>query len=180
MSMAVRRRLPGAAPECELARGLGKPVAENLLGRKSAFLEPRPNCLGGFAALPEIRRGELGSCIELLRNHAVDLTSKTGSHRRLGLSCSTSSISDRLSRIVEHHSTLGSSAGETSCLSNWRRIRLICDQSCRRSDFPKLSISSARLAQSSGRFEFLTARNAAARSWVHRKKSRSYSSLVSG
>src|ERR1700719_798958 len=78
MSLAVRRRLPGAGPECELARGLGKPVAENLLGRKSAFLEPRPNCLGGFAVLPEIRRGELGSCIELLRNHAVDLTSKTG------------------------------------------------------------------------------------------------------
>src|SRR3984893_301634 len=78
MSMTVRRRLPGAAPECELARRLGKTVAENLLGRKSVFLEPRPNCLGGFAVLPEIRRGELGSCIELLRNHAVDLTSKSG------------------------------------------------------------------------------------------------------
>ena len=35
--------LPGAAAERRLARRLGKPVAEDLLRRKSALLEPRPN-----------------------------------------------------------------------------------------------------------------------------------------
>src|SRR5437764_1328055 len=44
------------------ARCLGEPVAENLLGRKSAFLEPRPNRVGRLAVLPKIRCSGLGSC----------------------------------------------------------------------------------------------------------------------
>jgi hypothetical protein len=58
MSTAARRGLPSAADECELAGGLRKPVPENLLGRKAAFLEPRPNCLGRLAVIFEIMRGE--------------------------------------------------------------------------------------------------------------------------
>ena len=78
MSTAARRGLPSAAAECELTRRLRKPVAKNLLGRKSAFLEPRPNRPGGFTVLLEIRFGEFRGHIEFLRDDGVDLTTKTG------------------------------------------------------------------------------------------------------
>jgi hypothetical protein len=93
------------------------------------------------------------------------------SRRRLGLSRSTSVTSVRASRTVERHPARGSTEGEASSLRRCRRIRRICDLSSRRSDFPKLSISSARFSQSSGRFEFLARRSAAACSLVQRKKS---------
>ena len=78
MSTVVRRRPPRAATECELARGVREPIAKNLLGGKSAFLEPRSNRLGRLAVLLEIRGGEFRGHVEFLRYDAVDLTTKTG------------------------------------------------------------------------------------------------------
>ena len=76
------------------------------------------------------------------------------SRLRLGLSSKTPSISDRASRIVARQPARGSAAGEASSFRRCRRIRVICERNSRRSDFPKLSISSARFSQSSGSSTF--------------------------
>src|SRR5271155_1383641 len=77
MSTAARRGMPRPAPERELARCLRKPVAENLLGRKPAFLEPRPNRLGRLAAIFGIMGGEFRGSGALPLKDDIDLPSKT-------------------------------------------------------------------------------------------------------
>src|SRR5271169_1457201 len=77
MSTAARRRLAHPVPDCELARHLRKPVAENLLNRKSAVLEPRPNRLGRLAVVFEIVGGEFCGSGALSLQHDIDFPPKT-------------------------------------------------------------------------------------------------------
>lgn len=78
MSTAARRIVPNAAPEWELARGVREPVADGLLRRKPAFLEPRPNRVGRFTAIFKIVGGEFCGRSALSSHDGVDFMPKAG------------------------------------------------------------------------------------------------------
>ncbi len=113
----------------------------------SAF-EPRPNSFNRLAVLREIIGRQPCRSVDLLLDHCVGLRAADWDYP----------LEDpRFPSALRRSSTASLRAvplqERPRASDRCRRTRVICERNSRRSDLPKLSISSARFSQSSGRFE---------------------------
>jgi hypothetical protein len=156
-----------ASPERET---LGQPIAQHLLHRVAGLLDLRTNLPSRVSAADETVRNERCGSLCGEGEQGLQLMAKAGAVGKQVLEL-------RRSRpIVSIHPARGSIAGENCSFRRCSTAAARRLRSSRRCDRPKLSISSARLYQSRGRFEPASAarRRPSACASAQRMKSCSY------